>query len=167
LRYHLKRVHNDPRKSPKSSTSGSPPPRDLFSPVPIPYTSIRALNLMVQIPSLPPFSNGSAQHPSLTKHRVERGNGRDRRQGGVYPLQETERPSGLVRRETITTEHYRRPDENSTGSREHDGKAIIGTLLGAAAGAAPVYAMVRRDEYYKEKGEPAPTERRAQRFARA
>lgn len=54
----------------------------------------------------------------------------------------------IVRRETITTESYRRRHEGDA-SRENGGgissKAIIGTLLGAAAGAAVAYAMVRSE----------------------
>jgi hypothetical protein len=55
----------------------------------------------------------------------------------------------LVRRETITTEHYRRPDEVSDtrdkGGSGFTGMKLVGTLLGAAAGAAVAYAMVRSE----------------------
>jgi hypothetical protein len=67
------------------------------------------------------------------------------RRAETYPAQGSERPMRLVRRETVTTEHYRRPDERGEGGRGISGKAVIGTLLGAAAGAAFAYAMVRSE----------------------
>ena len=54
----------------------------------------------------------------------------------------------LVRRETITTEQYRRPDVVSSGKEggsRFTGMKLVGTLLGAAAGAAVAYAMVRSE----------------------
>jgi hypothetical protein len=77
------------------------------------------------------------------------------RRAESYPVQGSERPLRLVRRETVTTEHYRRPDE-SAGVRGISSKAVIGTLLGAAAGAAVAYAMVR-----SESPERVPAPRRA------
>ncbi|CZT10697.1 uncharacterized protein RCO7_11618 [Rhynchosporium graminicola] len=67
---------------------------------------------------------------------------------GFGRTREREMPT-LVRRETITTEHYnisqaerdRLAGSNSGGGMS--GKAIMGTLLGAAAGAAFAYAMTR------------------------
>jgi hypothetical protein len=67
------------------------------------------------------------------------------RRADSYPVQGSEKPLRLVRRETVTTEHYRRPDERGEGRRGMSGKAVIGTLLGAAAGAAFAYAMVRSE----------------------
>ncbi|KAE9369090.1 hypothetical protein N431DRAFT_442792 [Stipitochalara longipes BDJ] len=80
------------------------------------------------------------------------------RRADSYPVQgsERERPR-LVRRETVTTEHYRRPDEAGRGM---SGKAVIGTLLGAAAGAAFAYAMVRSESPERDR-RPAPEPRRA------
>ncbi|KAH8593801.1 hypothetical protein B0O99DRAFT_688239 [Bisporella sp. PMI_857] len=52
-------------------------------------------------------------------------------------------PLRLVRRDTVTTETYRRPgssDERPGGG--FSGMKLVGTLLGAAAGAAVAYAMV-------------------------
>ncbi len=63
----------------------------------------------------------------------------------------------LVRRGTVTTEHYRRPDERGEG-RGISSKAVIGTLLGAAAGAAFAYAMVRSESPERR---PSPAPRRA------
>jgi len=51
----------------------------------------------------------------------------------------------IVRRETITTESYRRRHEGDAERGGISSKAIIGTLLGAAAGAAVAYAMVRSE----------------------
>lgn len=77
------------------------------------------------------------------------------RRADSYPVHGSERPLRLVRRETVMTEHYRRPDEG----RGISGKAVIGTLLGAAAGAAIAYAMVRSES--PERARPAPEPRRA------
>ena len=74
----------------------------------------------------------------------------------------SERPMRLVRRETITTEHYRREDERAraaSGGGGISGKAVIGTLLGAAAGAAVAYAMVRSES--PQRMAPPPMGRRA------
>ncbi|KAH7383124.1 hypothetical protein BKA64DRAFT_178029 [Cadophora sp. MPI-SDFR-AT-0126] len=59
-----------------------------------------------------------------------------------------ERPMRLVRRETVTTEHYSQAErERQAGaSGGISGKAVIGTLLGAAAGAAFAYAMTRSED---------------------
>lgn len=66
------------------------------------------------------------------------------RRSESYPV--PAQPLRLVRRETVTTEHYRRPDERDReGGGGTSGKAILGTLLGAAAGAAFAYAMVRSE----------------------
>jgi hypothetical protein len=79
------------------------------------------------------------------------------RRAESYPVQGSERPLRLVRRETVTTEHYRRPEERDNASgRGISSKAVIGTLLGAAAGAAFAYAMVR-----SESPERTPAPRRA------
>ncbi|KAG4435188.1 hypothetical protein IFR05_009327 [Cadophora sp. M221] len=60
-----------------------------------------------------------------------------------------ERPMRLVRRETVTTEHYsqaeRERERKEAASGGISGKAVIGTLLGAAAGAAFAYAMTRSE----------------------
>jgi hypothetical protein len=79
------------------------------------------------------------------------------RRADSYPVQGSERqvPMRLVRRETTTTEHYRRPDERESGARGVSGKAVIGTLLGAAAGAAFAYAMVRSESPERERRPPA------------
>lgn len=79
------------------------------------------------------------------------------RRADSYPVQGSERqvPMRLVRRETTTTEHYRRPDERESGARGMSGKAVIGTLLGAAAGAAFAYAMVRSESPERERRPPA------------
>ena len=70
--------------------------------------------------------------------------------------QSGDRPMRLVRKDTITTEHYRRNDEEKRSrSGSFTGKLIAGTLLGAAAGAAVTYALhsdspprpVRRSTY--------------------
>lgn len=54
--------------------------------------------------------------------------------------------SRLVRRETYTTEHYGRPDDTrDAGGSGFNGMKLVGTLLGAAAGAAVAYAMVRSE----------------------
>ena len=60
--------------------------------------------------------------------------------------------SRVLRRETVTTESYRRHHgygDSGEGERGNGGGmskgAIIGTLLGAAAGAAVAYAMVRSE----------------------
>jgi len=81
------------------------------------------------------------------------------RRADSYPVHgsERDRPMRLVRRETVTTEHYRRPEE---GGRGLSGKAVIGTLLGAAAGAAFAYAMVRSESPERDR-RPAPEPRRA------
>ncbi|PMD29346.1 hypothetical protein L207DRAFT_574324 [Hyaloscypha variabilis F] len=81
------------------------------------------------------------------------------RRADSYPVQgsERDRPMRLVRRETVTTEHYRRPEE---GGRGISGKAVIGTLLGAAAGAAFAYAMVRSESPERDR-RPAIEPRRA------
>lgn len=49
------------------------------------------------------------------------------RRADSYPVQGSERqvPLRLVRRETTTTEHYRRPDERESGARGMSGKAVI------------------------------------------
>jgi hypothetical protein len=82
------------------------------------------------------------------------------RRADSYPVQGSERavPMRLVRRDTVTTEHYRRPDERGEGGRGISGKAVIGTLLGAAAGAAIAYAMVRSESPERR---PAVAPRRA------
>jgi len=59
----------------------------------------------------------------------------------------------LVRRETVREEHYRGPrpaEDRLADTQDSDGNGltgmkIVGTLLGAAAGAAVAYAMVRSD----------------------
>ncbi|KAH7369520.1 hypothetical protein BKA65DRAFT_623 [Rhexocercosporidium sp. MPI-PUGE-AT-0058] len=60
-----------------------------------------------------------------------------------------ERPMRLVRRETVTTEHYsqaeRERERKEAASKGISGKAVLGTLLGAAAGAAFAYAMTRSE----------------------
>jgi hypothetical protein len=65
----------------------------------------------------------------------------------------TERPLRLVRRDTITTETYRRPDEKSSFS---NGLKLVGTLVGAAAGASLAYSLLQ--DKHKQ---PAPPPRRA------
>jgi len=49
------------------------------------------------------------------------------RRADSYPVQGAERPLRLVRRETVMTEHYRRPEEESQGGggRGMSGKAVI------------------------------------------
>jgi len=54
----------------------------------------------------------------------------------------TQPPMRLVRRDTITTEHYRRPEGGSGG---FNSMKLVGTLLGAVAGAAVAYAVVSSD----------------------
>jgi hypothetical protein len=57
----------------------------------------------------------------------------------------SERPR-LVSRETVCAERYRRPSEGEAGGRGGlTGMKLVGTLLGAAAGAAIAYAAVRSD----------------------
>ncbi|CAL3969649.1 unnamed protein product [Diplocarpon coronariae] len=63
---------------------------------------------------------------------------------------ERERPIRIVRRETITTEHYGPqssllPRESVAESGGISKKAVLGTLLGAAAGAAFAYAITRAE----------------------
>ncbi|KAG4416061.1 hypothetical protein IFR04_010824 [Cadophora malorum] len=59
-----------------------------------------------------------------------------------------ERPMRLVRRETVTTEHYSQAERErqEAASGGISGKAVLGTLLGAAAGAAFAYAMTRSED---------------------
>lgn len=77
----------------------------------------------------------------------------------------------LVTRHTVTTEHYDHdpihtgslrgapiPQQDSSGM---SGKAIIGTILGAAAGAAAAYAMVRSESPENTHQPSPPTGRRA------
>lgn len=57
-----------------------------------------------------------------------------------------ERAPRLVSRESIRSErYYRRPSEGEAGSRGLTGMKLVGTLLGAAAGAAIAYAVVQSD----------------------
>ncbi|KAL2063856.1 hypothetical protein VTL71DRAFT_4350 [Oculimacula yallundae] len=60
-----------------------------------------------------------------------------------------ERPMRLIRRETVTTEHFTQAERDrqqaKSGSGGISGKAVLGTLLGAAAGAAFAYAMTRSE----------------------
>ncbi|KAL3419677.1 hypothetical protein PVAG01_08175 [Phlyctema vagabunda] len=86
---------------------------------------------------------------TATTHRPET------RRYESYPQQSERPPMRLVRRVTETTETYPAAPAGSTGM---SGKAILGTLLGAAAGAAVAYAMVCSEdpEYI-----PAPVQRRA------
>ena len=51
----------------------------------------------------------------------------------------------LVKKDTITSEQYVRDDSSKGRTGGMSNKAIIGTLLGAAAGAAVAYAMVRSE----------------------
>lgn len=68
-------------------------------------------------------------------------------------------PMRLVRRETVT-EHYTQeePDnrrDSGVAGTGISGKAIIGTLLGAAAGAAVAYAMVKTEEPVRVRPTPS------------
>lgn len=74
------------------------------------------------------------------------------RRSDTYPAITPRAPSMLRRRETVTTEAYRRDGSDSaTGNGGGMSKgAIIGTLLGAAAGAAVAYAMVRSESPSRE-----------------
>ena len=73
------------------------------------------------------------------------------RRADTYPALEHERPMRLVTRDVVTTERYR--DERDQGVVEarggggggFTGMRAVGMLLGAAAGAAVAYAMVRSD----------------------
>ena len=73
------------------------------------------------------------------------------RRADTFPRMEAERPVRLVRRETVTTEHYRNERDRaaiegrSEGGNGFTGMKLVGTLLGAAAGAAVAYAMVRSE----------------------
>lgn len=71
------------------------------------------------------------------------------RRSDTYPLaapHASERGTPrLVSRETIRTERYHRPSESDGGGRGLTGMKLVGTLLGAAAGAAIAYAAVRSD----------------------
>lgn len=61
-------------------------------------------------------------------------------------------PPRLVRRETVQAERYRRPSEDNGGGLT--GMKLVGTLLGATAGAAIAYAMVRSDSPPRYVEEP-------------
>ena len=73
------------------------------------------------------------------------------RRAETFPRMAAERPPRLVRRETVTTEHYHNERERATlasrggGGNGFTGMKLVGTLLGAAAGAAVAYAMVRSE----------------------
>lgn len=73
------------------------------------------------------------------------------RRAETFPRMAAERPMRLVRRETVTTEHYRNERERAAiegrggGGNGITGMKLVGTLLGAAAGAAVAYAMVRSE----------------------
>lgn len=62
-----------------------------------------------------------------------------------------ERPMRLVRRDTVTTEHYRNERDQAAnegrggGGNGFTGMKLAGTLLGAAAGAMLAYQMVRSE----------------------
>lgn len=77
-----------------------------------------------------------------------------------YPPLEHERPLRLVRRETVT-EHYSTDggmaEARGGGGDAFTGIKLVGTLLGAAAGAAIAYAMVGSES----APPPAPPTRRA------
>ena len=80
------------------------------------------------------------------------------RRADTFPALEHDRPMRLVRRETVTTEHYR--NENERAAMEGRGGAGnglmkgMGILLGAAAGAAVAYAMVRSESPPRIAGPP-------------
>ncbi|KAK0114804.1 hypothetical protein ONS95_014285 [Cadophora gregata] len=59
-----------------------------------------------------------------------------------------DRPMRLVRRETVTTEHYSQAERErqEAASGGISGKAVLGTLLGAAAGAAFAYVITRSED---------------------
>jgi hypothetical protein len=63
------------------------------------------------------------------------------------PISHESKPLRLVKRETVTREHYRRPDDDhgGGGGGGFSGMKLVGTLLGAAAGAAVAYAMVQSE----------------------
>lgn len=69
----------------------------------------------------------------------------------------------LMKRETVTTEHYRRPDEGGVSSGGggsgggFNGMKLVGTLLGAAAGAAVAYAMVSSESPPRRASYAAPS----------
>ena len=72
------------------------------------------------------------------------------RRADTYPALEQERPMRLVRRDVVTTEHYRNGQdlgavEGRGGGGGFTGMKAVGMILGAAAGAAVAYAMVRSE----------------------
>lgn len=70
------------------------------------------------------------------------------RRSDTYPPESpypADRAPRLVSRETIHTERFYRPGEGEGGGRGLTGMKLVGTLLGAAAGAAIAYAAVRSD----------------------
>jgi hypothetical protein len=73
------------------------------------------------------------------------------RRSETFPRMATERPPRLVRRETVTTEHYHNERDRATlesrggGGNGLTGMKLVGTLLGAAAGAAIAYNLVRSE----------------------
>ncbi|RDL33903.1 uncharacterized protein BP5553_08271 [Venustampulla echinocandica] len=79
---------------------------------------------------------------------------------GTFRRSDTFPAAKVVHRETVTTESYRRhhgdaPERSSSGGGGISGKALIGTLLGAAAGAAVAYAMVRSESPERVSTVPA------------
>jgi hypothetical protein len=80
----------------------------------------------------------------VTQAERDRERERERERGGAAPGA----PMRLMRRDTITREHYRRDELDREREREGGGgvgKGVIGlgTLIGAAAGAAIAYSLVR------------------------
>ncbi len=72
------------------------------------------------------------------------------RRAETFPRTVSDPPSRLIRRETVTTEHYRPENdplaiEGREGGSGFTGMKLAGTLLGAAAGAAVAYAMIRSE----------------------
>ncbi|KAG0647279.1 hypothetical protein D0Z07_7055 [Hyphodiscus hymeniophilus] len=72
------------------------------------------------------------------------------RRAETFPRVVADRPPRLVRRETVTTEHYRNEGERAAtegrgGGSGFTGMQLVGTLLGAAAGGLAAYAMTRSE----------------------
>lgn len=79
---------------------------------------------------------------------------------GSFRRADTFPAAKVLHRETVTTESYRRhhaeaPEKSASGGGGMSGKALIGTLLGAAAGAAVAYAMVRSESPERVSTVPA------------
>ncbi|PSS08966.1 hypothetical protein M430DRAFT_37110 [Amorphotheca resinae ATCC 22711] len=78
----------------------------------------------------------------------------------TYPAEsqfDTGRAPRLIRRETVQTDHYHIPgdeERSSGGGGGLTGMKLVGTLLGAAAGAAVAYAMVRSESPPRQSGPP-------------